>query len=218
MPEVRKDPEYIKQVIRLYLVTDRAVMHPSHNGDLPAAVEKAIQGGVTMVQLREKDLNTQEYIKHAKELKKVTDAYNIPLIINDRVDVAEAVGASGVHLGGGDMEISDARRVLGNGAIIGATCRTPEDADRAYREGADYIGCAALYPTSTKKDAVPIGMDGARAIVSHTPLPCTCIGGINLKNYREVVDNVAPQGLAVVSAILGETDPTKTASRMKWWM
>ncbi|MBB6698699.1 thiamine phosphate synthase [Clostridium algidicarnis] len=187
---------------KLYLVTDRDLLK---NTDLYTAVEEAIKGGVTLVQLREKDLTTLEFYNTALNIKKVTDKYNIPLIINDRIDIALAVNASGVHIGQKDIPCTIARKILGNDKILGVSATTLSQAIKAEKEGADYIGVGAIFHTSTKQDAKPVSIDILKEIKETLSIPVVAIGGITIKNIHQL-DSSNIDGIAVISDILGKED------------
>ncbi|WP_300673032.1 thiamine phosphate synthase [Desulfoluna sp.] len=196
----------------LYLVTDRNL---SRGRSTAMIVSEAVAGGVTCVQLREKGCSTREFIGEALALKKILCQAGIPLIINDRVDVALAMGASGVHLGQSDMPIEDARRLLPPGALIGISAESLEDAVIAEKKGADYIGISPVFATPTKTDtAPPLGLEGIRCIRKAVNIPIIGIGGINLSNGKEVI-SAGANGLAVVSAIVSAGDPQKAARAIK---
>ncbi|WP_443660519.1 thiamine phosphate synthase [Clostridium algidicarnis] len=187
---------------KLYLVTDRDLLK---NTDLYTAVEEAIKGGVTLVQLREKDITTLDFYNTALNIKKVTDKYDIPLIINDRMDIALAVNASGVHIGQKDMPCTIARKILGNDKILGVSATTLSQAIKAEKEGADYIGVGAIFNTSTKQDAKPVSIDTLKEIKETLSIPVVAIGGITSKNIHLLnASNI--DGIAVVSDILGKND------------
>ncbi|MBU3210652.1 thiamine phosphate synthase [Clostridium algidicarnis] len=187
---------------KLYLVTDRDLLK---NTDLYTAVEEAIKGGVTLVQLREKDITTLDFYNTALNIKKVTDKYNIPLIINDRMDIALAVNASGVHIGQKDIPCTIARKILGNDKILGVSATTLSQAIKAEKEGADYIGVGAIFNTSTKQDAKPVSIDTLKEIKETLSIPVVAIGGITSKNIH-LLDSSNIDGIAVVSDILGKED------------
>ncbi len=169
-------------------------------------VGQALKGGVTLLQLREKDKTTREYIHLAKEVHKLTQKYNIPLIIDDRIDVAMAMGAEGVHLGQSDMPVVTARKILGNNSIIGATAKTVPQALEAYQQGADYLGVGAIYPTTTKVKTVLTSVDTLKDICKAVPIPVNAIGGLNKDNLSVLRDgNIA--GICVVSAIMKAESP-----------
>ncbi|MBU3197366.1 thiamine phosphate synthase [Clostridium algidicarnis] len=187
---------------KLYLVTDRDLLK---NTDLYTAVEEAIKGGVTLVQLREKDITTLDFYNTALNIKKVTDKYDIPLIINDRMDIALAVNASGVHIGQKDMPCTIARKILGNDKILGVSATTLSQAIKAEKEGADYIGVGAIFNTSTKQDAKPVSIDTLKEIKETLSIPVVAIGGITRKNIH-LLDSSNIDGIAVISDILGKED------------
>ncbi|MCY6485807.1 thiamine phosphate synthase [Clostridium aestuarii] len=192
----------------LYLVTDRSFL----NGrSLKECVEEAIKGGATLVQVREKDISTRKFYNVALEIKEVTAKYNVPLIINDRLDIALAVDAEGVHLGQKDMSIKLARKILGEDKIIGISAGNIQEALEAERDGADYVGLGTVFFTGTKKDIdTPIGTEGLREIVEEIKIPSVAIGGINENNTEEVM-KTGVNGISVISAILNK-DNIKEAS------
>lgn len=195
----------------LYLVTDRGL------SKLPfyEMIEKAVEGGVTVVQLREKSLSTREFIEEAIEVKKILEGRGIPLIINDRVDITIAVEADGVHLGNEDMPVELARKILGKKFIIGASAGSVEEAIEKERMGADYIAVSPVFPTPTKPDAgQPLGLDGVREMKKFIKVPLIGIGGINRENVVEVIKSGA-DGVAVVSAIVSSVDPEKSARELR---
>lgn len=196
----------------LYLVTDSRLSLGRSTVEIVAA---AIRGGVSCVQLREKEMSTREFIAVAKSIKKLLSSEGIPLIINDRVDVTLAAGAEGVHLGQSDMHIPDARRLLGKSAIIGVSAECLDDALAAEEEGADYIGISPVYATATKSDiATPLGLAGVAAIRQRVSLPLVGIGGINRENCVEVIAAGA-DGIAVVSAIVSAPSPEQEAAELR---
>jgi thiamine-phosphate pyrophosphorylase len=195
----------------LYLVTDRGL---SCGRSLVEVVAAAIEGGVSCVQLREKNCSTRTFIEEAVVLQKLLRPKSIPLIINDRIDVAMAVGADGVHLGQDDMPLADARRILGERVIIGISVESVGDARSAAAEGADYLGVSPVFATPTKTDtAKPLGLEGLRAIRKIVDLPLVAIGGINVQNCASVIAAGA-NGLAVVSAIVSAPSPQKAAEEL----
>lgn len=196
----------------LYLVTDREILK---GRDLKKAVEDSIKGGVTIVQVREKDISTREFYDVALSVKQVTDYYKVPLIINDRLDIAQAVNASGVHLGQSDMELTIARKILGQDKIIGISAGTAEEAKIAEKNGADYIGAGAIFFTGSKKDIdTPIGTEGLNKVCTSVNIPVVAIGGVNSEN-AEAVLKAGADGLSVISAILGYDDVKVAASKLK---
>ena len=196
----------------LYLVTDRAL---SLGRSTVEVVRAAIRGGVSCVQLREKGCSTREFMDEARLLKALLVGTGVPLFINDRLDVALAVGADGVHLGQNDLAIADARRLVGNRMIIGISAESVADAVRAEAEGADYIGASPVFTTSTKTDtAPPLGLDGLRAIRRAVQLPLVAIGGIDANNAAQVL-RAGADGLAVVSAIVSAPCPRTAAAGLR---
>ena len=192
----------------LYLVTDRGLARGRSTVEI---VKRALQGGVTCVQLREKNCSTLEFIEQALALKDILKSTGVPLIINDRVDVALAVEADGVHLGQTDMPLAMAKKILGDTMIIGISAESLEDAVEAERNGADYLGVSPIYGTPTKTDtAAPLGLEGLRAIRNSVRLPLVGIGGLNRDNSAEAIRNGA-DGIAVVSAIVAADDPATAA-------
>ena len=196
----------------LYLVTDRAL---SLGRSTVEVVRAAIRGGVSCVQLREKGCSTREFMDEARLLKALLVGTGVPLFINDRLDVALAVGADGVHLGQNDLAIADARRLVGNRMIIGISAESVADAVRAEAEGADYIGASPVFTTPTKTDtAPPLGLAGLRAIRRAVQLPLVAIGGINADNAAQVL-RAGADGLAVVSAIVSAPCPRTAAAGLR---
>ena len=196
----------------LYLVTDRAL---SLGRSTVEVVRAAIRGGVSCVQLREKGCSTREFVDEARLLKALLAGTGVPLFINDRLDVALAVGADGVHLGQNDLAIADARRLVGNRMIIGISAESVADAVRAEAEGADYIGASPVFTTPTKTDtAPPLGLDGLRAIRRAVQLPLVAIGGIDADNAAQVL-RAGADGLAVVSAIVSAPCPRTAAAGLR---
>ena len=196
----------------LYLVTDRLL---ARNRSIEETVVEAIKGGVTVVQLREKELTTREFLHQAFALKELTDSLSTPLIVNDRLDIALACGAAGVHLGQDDMECVVARRIGGTSLIIGVSVSTLSEALQAEREGADYLGISPVFSTATKTDAPPpIGLEGLNRIRREVRLPLVGIGGINTSNAADVV-RAGANGVAVVSAIMASSDPCLAARELR---
>ena len=191
----------------LYLCTDRNLMTTD---TLQEAVELAIKGGVTVVQLREKECTSREFYQVAKEIKEITDAYGVPLLINDRVDIALAVGADGVHLGQTDLPIVAARKILGPDRIVGATANTLEKAQEAWKAGADYLGVGDVFGTSTKENTKHVSLEMLRTIKEALPIPVVAIGGVNESNIARLRET-GVDGAAVISAILGKEDITAAA-------
>lgn len=192
---------------RLYLVSDQKVLQER---DFLSSLEKAILGGVTMLQLRDKESSSKEFYNLALEVKKLTKKYKIPLIINDRIDIALAVDAEGVHLGQQDMPITVARPLMGPDKIIGASTATLEEAKKAESEGADYIGVGALFPTATKSNTRRVSLNQLSIIKKNVSIPVVGIGGISKSNIQSII-NTGVDGAAVVSAILGQEDIQQAA-------
>ena len=177
-------------------------------------VEQALQGGVTLLQLREKNKSTREYIELAQKVHEITKKYNVPLIIDDRVDVALAIDAEGVHVGAEDMPIYVARRLMGENKIVGATAKTVPWAKEAYEQGADYLGVGAIYPTTTKVKTVLTSTDTLRDICRAVPIPANAIGGLNKDNI-DILKGIPIAGICVVSAIMKADDPKIAAEQLK---
>lgn len=196
--------------LTLYLVTDPKLS----GGDLPGKVEAAIQGGVTLVQLREKAADSRQFLETALRVREVTDRYGIPLIINDRIDIALACNAAGVHLGQQDIPCKIAREILGPDKLIGVTAKTVEQAIQAERDGADYLGCGALFPSGAKPEAQPMTLSTLSEILASVHIPVTAIGGINAENVHLPVE-AGTNGVAVVSAILGQPDVSAAARKLR---
>lgn len=194
----------------LYLCTDRERMNTD---TIEEAVELAIQGGVTVVQLREKDCTSKEFYQLAKDVKEITDAYEIPLLINDRLDIALAVGADGVHLGQSDLPIRVARDILGSDKIVGATANTLERAEEAWKAGADYLGVGDVFGTTTKADTKRVTLEELKAIKELVEIPVVAIGGINAENIASLRAS-GVDGAAVISAIIAEKDITAAAEML----
>lgn len=185
--------------LQLYAITDRAWVGKM---TLLEQIEEALQSGVTILQLREKNLSEKEFIAEAVQVKALCDKYHVPLIINDNVDVALKSGADGVHVGIEDQPVSEIRKRAGADFIIGATAKTIEQAKKAERDGADYLGVGAFFPSPTKKNAVRITKEQLHEITSSVSIPCVAIGGITLDNMSEIKGG-GTAGVAVVSAIFG---------------
>ena len=196
--------EFAKQAIdySIYLLTDDACLK---GRPLLACVEQALQGGVTLVQYRSKFKDGGPMYEEALTLKALCDSYNVPLIINDRVDVALAVGAAGVHVGQDDLPCSVVRNLVGADFIIGVSAHNPAEALRAIADGADYLGCGAVFGTATKPGVAKLGLANLQAIHSVATIPMVGIGGVNASNYAEVLATGA-NGAAIISGILAAED------------
>lgn len=194
----------------IYLVTDDNCLK---GRQLLPCVEQALAGGVTLVQYRAKNTDGGVMYKKALALKALCDKYHVPLIINDRLDIAQAIGAAGVHLGQDDLPCAVARKILGDAYIIGVSAHNPLEAVQAVRDGADYLGCGAVFGTATKHDVAKLGVANLRAICSAVQIPMVGIGGINLANYAEVLAAGA-DGAAIVSGILAQADIKLTVEKL----
>ena len=177
-------------------------------------VDQALQGGVTLVQLREKDKSTREYMELAKKVHILTKKHNVSLIIDDRVDIALAIDAEGVHVGASDMPVATARRLMGDDKIVGATAKTVPWAKEAYEQGADYLGVGAIYPTTTKVKTVLTSTDTLRDICNAVPIPANAIGGLNKDNI-DILAGIPISGICVVSAIMKADDSKQAAEQLK---
>ena len=177
-------------------------------------VEEACKGGVTLLQLREKERTTREYLSLAQKVHEITMRYDIPLIIDDRVDVALAVNAEGVHVGQSDMPVAIARKLMGTDKIVGATAKTVPQALEAYEQGADYLGVGAIYPTTTKVKTVLTSVDTLKEIVKAVPIKVNAIGGLNKDNIH-VLKGSGIDGICAVSAIMKANDPCIAAKELR---
>jgi thiamine-phosphate pyrophosphorylase len=200
------------QALRLYLVTDQACTGGRTLTDVVAA---AVQGGVTCVQLREKHLSTRDFLAQALVLKALLAPYQIPLVINDRIDIALACGAQGVHLGQSDMPVAQARQLLPPEIFIGWSVETMDDVARSASLPVDYLGVSPIHATLTKTDTQsPWGLDGLRQVRAATALPLVAIGGIQAHNARDIL-RAGADGLAVVSALCAAADPCAAAQELR---
>lgn len=200
-----------KKDLLLYAVTDRSWL----NGEtLYSQVEKALKGGATFIQLREKDLDSDTFLKEAKELNKLCKEYNVPFIVNDNVDIAVKIGADGVHVGQSDMEAQDVREKLGKDKIIGVSAQTVEQALLAQKHGADYLGVGAVFSTNSKDDAVNVSHETLKAICEAVNIPVIAIGGIGKHNVMELSGS-GIVGIAVISAIFAQPDIKAAAEELK---
>lgn len=195
----------------LYLVTDSSY-HTEET--FLRTVEEALKGGVTLVQLREKERSARDYLRLARRVKEVTDRYQVPLLIDDRVDVAAAADAAGVHVGQSDIPAAEARKILGPDKIVGATAKTVEQAVEAYQQGADYLGVGAIYPTTTKVKTVLTKVSTLEEICRAVPIPVNAIGGLNAGNM-DILAGTHIAGICVVSAIMKAEAPGKAAAELK---
>jgi thiamine-phosphate pyrophosphorylase len=195
----------------LYLVTDRSLMTTN---TLSEAVEQAILGGCTMVQLREKNISSLDFFKLATEIKAVTDSFGVPLIINDRIDIALAVHAAGVHIGQSDIPAAIVREIIGDDMLMGVSASSVSEAIQAQKDGADYLGVGAMFPTGTKTDATIVSIKELQNIRQSVALPIVAIGGINKENAG-LFHDMGIDGLAVVSAIIAQPNIRQAASELK---
>lgn len=195
----------------LYLVTDQFDLSEEQFLNV---IEQSIIGGVSIVQIREKDSSTRDFLSLAKKSKKITDSYDVPLIINDRIDVAQAIDADGVHLGQDDMPCKVARRILGPDKTIGISVHTYNEALKAQYDGADYLGVGAIYATDTKSDADIATHDELLMIRDNIEIPRVAIGGIKKSNAKKIVNTYDFDGIAIVSAIMKSNNPRKAAMKL----
>ena len=195
---------------KIYLVTDEKACLEK---DFYSCIEEAIKGGVGIVQLREKNISTKDFYEKALKVKEICKNYGALFIINDRLDIAQAVGADGVHLGQSDMPIEEARKILKDKFLIGATARNMEESKRAELLGADYIGSGAIFGTSTKDNAKKLEMEELKKIVASVKIPVFAIGGININNVGSL-KNIGLQGICAVSGILSEKNCKKAVDIM----
>lgn len=200
-----------KKDLLLYAVTDRSWL----NGEtLYSQVEKALEGGATFVQLREKHLDYETFLKEAKEIKELCAKYQVPFVLDDDVELALEVGADGVHVGQSDMEAGDVRAKLGEDKIVGVSAQTVEQALLAQERGADYLGVGAVFPTSSKDDAVEVDHEMVKAICEAVDIPVIAIGGITKDNVQEL-SGCGLCGIAVISAIFAKPDIKKATEELK---
>lgn len=202
--------EKLKKDLKLYLVTDSLILK---DRDFYKCIEDAIKSGVTMVQLREKDMDGKEFLERAIKLRQLTRKYNTTFVINDRIDIAMIVDADGVHIGQSDIDAVSARKLLGEDKIIGVSARCLEEARIAKENGADYLGIGAMFSTSTKEDATLVSFDTLEEITKEVDLPFVLIGGITLDNVSEL-KKFNPDGYALVSGIL---EAENISERVEAW-
>lgn len=200
-----------KKDLLLYAVTDR---HWLNGRSLNEVVKESLDGGVTFVQLREKELDDETFLKEAKELQSLCGEYHVPFVINDNVDIAMKINADGVHVGQSDMEAGDVRSKLGPDKIIGVSAATVEQAVLAEKRGADYLGVGAVFPTGSKDDAVDVSHETLKAICEAVSIPVIAIGGISKKNIHELSGS-GICGVAVISSIYAADDIKKAAQELR---
>ncbi len=196
---------------KLYFITDSSEYE---RDEFLRRVEEALKAGVSLIQLREKNKTTREYIEMATAVHELTKKYNVPLIIDDRVDVMLAVDAEGVHLGAEDMPLDMARKLIGPDKILGATTKTVEAARAAYENGADYLGVGAIFPTTTKVKTILTSTDTLSKICKNVPIPVFAIGGLNPSNL-DVLNGIDIEGVCVVSAIMKADSPYNATLEMQ---
>lgn len=203
--------ERIRKALLLYAVTDRSWVGKQ---TLEEQVEDSLEGGITMLQIREKGLEQEDFLEEAKKMKALADRYQVPLIINDHVEIAKAIDADGVHVGQSDMEAGKVRELLGPDKIIGVTAKTVEQAKRAEAMGADYLGSGAVFGTTTKADAKNMSLDTLKEICASVSIPVVAIGGIQEKNLPQLA-GTGIAGAAVVSGIYGQPDIRKACEYLR---
>lgn len=194
----------------LYFITDSTGFTEN---DFLFRIEEALKGGATIIQLREKEKSTKEYVELADKVHRLTQEHNVPLIIDDRVDVALAIDAEGVHIGRNDMPVATSRKLMGKDKIVGATVKNVSEARNAYLEGADYLGVGAIYPTTTKVKTIITSTDTLHNICNSVPIPVNAIGGLNKENIK-ILKGIPIAGICVVSAIMKADNPKKEANEL----
>lgn len=195
----------------VYLVTDR---RNKTDEEFLNIIEEAIKGGTTVVQLREKTASTKEFYDLALRVKEITSRYGVPLLINDRIDIALAVDSEGVHIGQDDMPADIAREIIGEDKILGVSASTVEEAKKAEKDSADYIGSGAVFPTATKDDADSVSKEELKEIVDSIDIPVVAIGGIVVENANTLKGS-GIAGFSVVSAIMSAEDPKEASKKLK---
>ena len=195
----------------VYLVTDH---RNKTDEEFLKIIEEAIKGGTSIVQLREKTASTKDFYQLALKVKEITSKYDVPLLINDRIDIAIAVDSEGVHIGQDDMPADIARKIIGEDKILGVSASTVEEAKKAEIDGADYIGSGAVFPTATKDDADSVSKDELKKIVDSIDIPVVAIGGITLENAGTLKDT-GIAGFSVVSAIMSADDPKEASQKLR---
>ena len=195
----------------VYLVTDHRNITDEEFLNI---IEEAIEGGTTIVQLREKTASTKDFYQLALKVKEITSKYDVPLLINDRIDIALAVDSDGVHIGQDDMPADIARKIIGEDKILGVSASTVAEAKKAEADGADYIGSGAVFPTSTKDDADSVSIEDLKEIVSSIDIPVVAIGGITLEN-ASLLKDTGIAGFSVVSAIMSADNPKEASQKLK---
>lgn len=202
----------LRKSLLLYAVTDRR--WTTENESLLRQTEKALEGGATFVQIREKNLDENDFEIEARELKSLCKKFNVPFVVNDNVLLAKKIDADGVHVGQDDMNAEKAREILGAEKIIGVSAQTVEEAVLAEKQGADYLGVGAVFPTGSKDDAVEVPFETLKAICGAVKIPVVAIGGISEKNVH-LLKNSGICGISVISAIFGQKDIKSAAENLK---
>ena len=197
--------------LELYAVTNR---HWLGNQTLLEQVQEALDGGATCIQLREKQLDEENFLKEAIEIQKLCKEYHVPFIVNDNVEIAKTMHADGIHVGQSDMEALDVRKALGNDVILGVSAQTVEQAKKAEAHGADYLGVGAVFPTGSKDDADDVSHETLQAICEAVSIPVIAIGGITQDNVKELAGS-GIVGIAVISAIFAQKDITQATKDLK---
>lgn len=200
-----------KEMMLVYAVSDSTM---NERMSFSEVVEAVLQNGVTMFQLREKHLDEEAFVKEAMAVKTLCHTYNVPLIINDNVRVAMRIGADGVHVGQDDMDVKEVRKLVGDDMIIGASCHNKKEALQAESDGADYLGCGAVFATSTKDDVTPLSKETLQEITSSVHIPVVAIGGIQEQNILKLAGS-GVDGVAVVSALFRSDNPGEAAKRIR---
>ncbi len=205
---MKLDKKLIEAALKLYAVTDRRWLKTE---ELKDQIEMAIKGGITMVQLREKDLDKETFRRESDRIRDLCKNYNIPFIVNDNVEIAIETGADGIHVGQSDMEVGSVRKLIGEDMILGVSAQTVEQALIAESKGADYLGVGAIFPTNSKDDADSVSIEELKAICKAVNIPVVAIGGIDNKNIDKL-EGSGIVGVALISAIFGQ-DNIEEASR-----
>lgn len=203
---IKQDVDY-----SVYLVADAGYLAER---DFIGCIEAALKGGVTLLQYRDKASDSRTMYERALQLKKLCTVFNVPLLINDRLDIALAVQADGVHLGQSDLPVSVARKILGAQALIGISAHNAEEGRQALSKGADYLGCGAVFGTTSKNDAEYLGLEGLQKIRQAVTAPIVGIGGINIANFESILQTGA-NGAAIISGILAADDITAEVKKFK---
>lgn len=202
--------KFDRSSLKMYIITDRYWLG---DNSLAEQVEESIKAGATFVQVREKDISDDEFIKIAKDIKKVTDKYKIPFVINDNIDVAIAVDADGVHIGQTDEALTNARQKLGKDKIIGVSTQTVEETLKAYKNGADYVGIGAVYSTNTKDNVDVLSHAQIKDCCDCCDIPVVAIGGLN-KDTTKLLNGTGVDGISVISAVFGAQDITQATQEL----